>query len=271
MAIRVGFGNHKGGSGKTSTVRNLAAALAEAGHRVLVVDLDPQANCSRRMAAKFDPLNPTLTTAEVIHANADGVAAQAIRPCGWDAPYSDLIDVIPARYDLENRVAEAGVVGAVHRLFRALDGVDDDYAYTLIDFPPSLGHLTQLGLAAVDAVVGVVEPEFDGVEGVIRLAEFVANPHNRKALDNADLRMIGYIISRVRANLGAHEHQLRGMPALLGAHLMWEPRVPERSADKDASDSEVPLRALGGRAREHADVWKELAAKLVTETKDMAA
>src|SRR5699024_7619601 len=115
MARRVAIGNHKGGSGKTQTVTGLAAALAEQGRRVLVVDMDPQANASRRLDAAFSRDDPTPTTAEVVHDGSSGIAAQAIRPCGWDEPYDSRIDVIPARFDLDNRLSEAGLIGAVLR------------------------------------------------------------------------------------------------------------------------------------------------------------
>src|SRR3954447_18619904 len=148
MVRRVPIGNHKGGSGKTCTTVNTAAALAEAGKRVLVIDLDPQANASRRLGRAFDLNEPVATTAEVIKSGEDGIAADAIIPCGWPEPYADLIHLIPARFDLENRVSEAGIVGAVNRLRRAMRAGDEAYDVTLLDLPPSLGHLTQLGLAA---------------------------------------------------------------------------------------------------------------------------
>ncbi|WP_344044212.1 ParA family protein, partial [Saccharothrix xinjiangensis] len=106
MAIRVALGNNKGGSGKTAGTVNLAAALAERGLRVLVVDLDPQANASRRLGRRFDPTNPSTTVSEAIQNAGQGVAADALVPCGWPDPYASRIDVIPARYDLENRISE---------------------------------------------------------------------------------------------------------------------------------------------------------------------
>lgn len=264
MARRIAIGNHKGGSGKTSTVRNLAAALAEQGKRVLAIDLDPQANLSRRMGAKFDPTRPTPTTAEVIKSAIEGVAAQAIKPCGWAEPYASRIDVISSRFDLENRISEAGVVGAVLRLEEALAGVDDEYDFTLIDCPPSLGHLTQLALAASDWSLAIFEPEFDGVDGALRLKEFVENKGNRKAIGNPDLRMIGYIVNRVRTNMGAHDDQIAALPDTFGADQVWTPHIPERAADKDASDSEVPLRLVGTTAaKDQAALWSTHAQRLI--------
>jgi cellulose biosynthesis protein BcsQ len=264
VAHRVVIGNHKGGSGKSAAAVNLAAALAESGQRVLVVDLDPQANASRRLAAAFDPATPSLTAAEVVKDGGDGVAAQAVRPIGWDAPYGELIDVIPARYDLENRIAEAGTVGAVLRLRRALAGVDDEHDVTLMDCPPSLGHLTQLALAAAHVAVATVEPEYDSVEGALRYRDFIGAEHNREALGNTGITLVGYIVSRVRSGVGAHTYQLDGLADTLGANLLWKPQIPEWSVVKDAADAAVPLRSLGtARAREMAGRFAELASHVM--------
>jgi cellulose biosynthesis protein BcsQ len=272
MAHRVAVGNNKGGSGKTAATVNLAAALAELGKRVLVVDLDPQANASRRLGTPFDPVAPTLTTAEVIRDGGDGVAAQAVRPCGWkpgaDAEgrpvdYAALIDVIPARFDLENRIAEAGTTGAVLRLRRALVGVDAEHDVTLMDCPPSLGHLTQLALAAAHEALGTVEPEYDSVEGALRYRDFIGDERSREALGNLALLLAGFIVSRVRAGVGAHTFQLDGLADTLGAELIWDPHLPEWAAVKDAADAAVPLRTLGtSRAREVAGRFTELARRV---------
>jgi len=270
MARRIAVGNHKGGSGKTCAAVNLAAALAERGQRVLLVDLDPQANASRRLNRPFDPDNPSPTVAEVIKSGEHGVAADAIAGCGWAGEYADRIHLIPARYDLENRVSEAGAVGAVSRLRRALAGVDTNYDITLFDCPPSLGHLTQLGLAAAadggssGAALCTVEPEYDSVEGAVRFRDFL----NAHAVDlgAVRLRMLGYLISRVRANLGAHGFQLDGLADTFGAEAIWTPYIPERAPFKDAADAAVPLRALGtSNGNAMAKLFTELADRLVKE------
>jgi chromosome partitioning protein len=266
MVRRVAIGNHKGGSGKTAATTGFAAALAEQGKRVLVVDLDPQANATRRLGAAYDPDHPVPTTAEVIKDASDGIAAQAIRPCGWDAPYADRIDVIPARYDLENRISEAGLVGAVLRLRRALAGADDDYDLTVLDCPPSLGHLTQLALAASHYAVCTVEPEYDSVEGAMRYRDFIGSANNREGLGNPDLRLIGYVVCRVRTGVSAHTYQLDGIPETFGQDMVWDPYVPERAAQKDAADGELPLRLVAGAAsREHAALWAKLTTRLLAE------
>lgn len=262
--MRIAIGNNKGGSGKTAATVNLAAALAEKGRRVLVVDIDPQANASRRLGRRFDSSNPVLTTSEVIHAGQEGVAAQAIVPCGWPEPYASLVGVIPARWDLENRVSEAGTLGALKRLDRALDGADDEFDVTLIDTPPSLGHLTQLGLAAADAALCTVEPEYDSIEGAVRFRDFVAA--NYADLGMARSTLVGVLVTRVRANLGAHGFQLEGLEETIGEALIWRPYIPERTTFKDAADIGTPIRAQGSVvANGMADIYSDLADRLLKE------
>lgn len=266
--MRIAIGNHKGGSGKTATTVGLAAALAELGRRVLVVDLDPQANASRRMGVRVDPVHPIPTISEAIRASqagdAPGAAAEAIVTPGWPEPYRDRIGLVPSRFDLENRISEAATVGAVGRLRRALDGADDDFDVTLIDCPPSLGHLTQLALAAAHAAVAVLDPEYDSVEGAVRLRDFVAT--TGAELGNPSLRLAGVIVGRVRARLGAHSYQLEGLGDLFGPELVWSPAVPERAAIKDAADAAIPVAALGSVAAAGvAEIYRDLAARLLKE------
>ena len=265
MAVRIALGNNKGGVGKTSATINLAAALAEEDKSVLVAALDPQMNAERRMGVHVDEDNPIPTLSEAIKDARPGVAADAITPITWPEPYRDLIRLLPARYDLENRVSEAGIPGAVRRLNSALDGVDDDTDYLLADLPPSLGHLTQLGLCACRYSLIVSEPEYDSVGSAVRLSDFIAE--NRDNFYNPDHEVLGYIVNRYRPQLGAHNFQLEGMPERLGDDMVWQPYIEERTAVKDAADSEVPLRALGSAvATAQADNWSQLARHLIKVT-----
>lgn len=258
---RIAIGNHKGGSGKTAATVNLAAALAEREHRVLVVDLDPQANASRRLGVGSG--EPKLTTSEVVKSGEPGAAADAIVSSGWPGIYAERVHVVPARFDLENRISEAAVIGAAGRLRRALASTDEDYDVTLIDCPPSLGHLTQLGLVAAEAALCTVEPEYDSVEGAVRYRDFITA--NAAELGNAELRLLGYIVSRSRPHVGAHSFQLDGLGEIFGTKSIWTPHVPERAVVKDAADAASPLRAYGSHAREMATIYGDLADRLLCE------
>lgn len=268
MTIRIMFANHKGGAGKTATTVNLAAALADDGYNVLVVDLDPQANATRRLGFHMrEWTQPSVS--EAIHQSIpgfEGIACQAITESGWPDHYGQHVHLIPSRFDLENRISEAATVGAVGRLRRALGGrIDKGYEFVLIDCPPSLGHLTQLAMAASDYVVGVLEPEYDAVEGGLRLREFVANA--AADLGNRDLRLLGYVVGRVRSQLGAHSYQIDGLADAFSGSKVWAPHVPERAVIKDAADASLPLSMIGSvKARDTATIYADLAHHLIDET-----
>lgn len=259
----VAIGNNKGGSAKTATTVQLAATLALRDRHVLVVDLDPQANVSRRLGFRFDRERPVPTVSEAIKVGADGVAEDAIVPCSWGHPAAIAIDLLPSRFDLEARISEAGTVGAVQRLRRALSGVVAQYDVALFDLPPSLGHLTQLGLAAADAALCVTEPEYDSIEGAIRFRDFITR--HRHDLGNPDLSLVGVIVARTRS-LNAHSYQIAGLADLFGTDLVWTPHIPERAAVKEAADAALPLQALNdAMAREVARLYEPLADRLEKE------
>ncbi len=158
--------NQKGGVGKTTTAVNLGACLAELGYRVLVCDLDPQANASTGLG-----INPR------------DVAASMYDVMLNDLPLDDCIEpssvrnlfVAPASLDLAG--AEIELVPAFSRelrLRRALEQVHDDYDFVLIDCPPSLGLLSVNGLAAANEVVVPVQCEYYALEGLGQLLRNIA-------------------------------------------------------------------------------------------------
>ncbi|MFJ8314036.1 MULTISPECIES: ParA family protein [unclassified Streptomyces] len=258
---RVAAGNNKGGSGKTAWVVNTAAALADAGRRVLVVDMDPQANASRRLGRPYREESPTVTTADVLRDAETGSAVDGIVPCAWDGVYGMRIDILPSRFDLEKRVAEAAVIGARSRLVRALEGADDQYDVTLIDCPPSLGHLTELALAAAHYGIALIDPEFDGVQGATRLRDFMQDEQTRRELANMDLQFLAAIPSRIDNRVGAHLHHVSTLPSLFGQDLVWEP-IPERATVKNAADAALPLSSEGARAADIRAVYADNAERL---------
>lgn len=260
MAQRVAIGNNKGGAKKTTLAVRLAEALAKAGHRVGVVDLDPQGNASRRLGWRDDPDDPPLTTSEAIEANAEGVAAQVWQPIGWSAEYADRISVMPARYTLEDRSTEAGQRGAYRRLAKALKGADDHLDYVLIDCPPSLGHLTQMGLAAAHHALGSTEPEYDSVEAAVRYRDFV--DASGEDLANPGLDFLGLVVSAYDMRNGADIGQLDGVRQIFGDRL-WGV-VPRRSLIKNADEYAQPLSDIKDSAEVRA-VFELLATRFVKD------
>ena len=156
--------NQKGGVGKTTTAVNLAACVAEAGYRALVVDIDPQCNATVGLGLDKD-LEPTVY--DVLA--GDATAAEAIR-----ATDVERLDVIPSTSDLAGANVELpSLDGWEGRLRDALAPLRDDYAFTLLDCPPSLGPLTVDALAAADRLIVPVQTEYYALEGVADLMETV--------------------------------------------------------------------------------------------------
>lgn len=261
----IALANNKGGSLKTTATKNLAVALARDGASVLTVDVDPQANLSRRCGVAEDRLNTIVTVSEVIKADTAGCAADAIVEVGWPGvELAGRVDLIPSRLDLEKRVSEAAELGAIRRLHKGLRGVADAYDWVLFDCPPSMGHITQLALAAADAVVIPVVPEYDSLQGATRVTDFVGDEENRLNIHAPHLRVAGVIVGSKR-NIEAHNFHVNGIAELFPG-LVWEPYVPAASKGTTAEDQGLPPHAYrDARSRELAEVYDALALRLVKE------
>jgi len=162
----IAIANQKGGVGKTTTAVNLGAALAELGYRVLVVDLDPQGNATTGLG--INARNLQVSVYDVV------MSGTPLEDCIEPTAVRNLF-VAPSTIDLAG--AEIELVPAFSRelkLRRALDAVGDDFEFTLIDCPPSLGLLTVNGLAAAGEVVVPIQCEYYALEGLGQLLKNVS-------------------------------------------------------------------------------------------------
>lgn len=166
--------NQKGGVGKTTTAVNLSAALAEAGKRVWLIDLDPQAHASLHLG--FGMQEEYLSTYDVL---TDNVPLDEVRH-----PVEDNLWLSPAHIDLAASEMElAGAVGREIILRDRMKEVSEQFDYVIFDCPPSLGVLTLNALTTADEVFLPLQPHFlalHGLSKLLRTIELVARRLNAK-------------------------------------------------------------------------------------------
>jgi chromosome partitioning protein len=207
MGIVYAIANQKGGVGKTTTAVNVAACIAAAGYDTLVVDVDPQGNATVGLGVSRQD-GPGVY--EVLA--GDVAAADAIRPTGVDR-----LSVLISTPDLAGATMELPrLPGSESRLRDAIAQVRDDFAFVLLDCPPSLGPLTVNALVAADRVIVPVQTEYFALEGLAALLDTLSLVQREL---NPRLTVAGMLLTmhdaRTRLAQEVEEEVRRHFPALV--------------------------------------------------------
>jgi chromosome partitioning protein len=250
MAGIIAVANQKGGVGKTATTANLGTALARLGHRVLIVDMDPQGN----LTASFGVQD------RVEHTIADALLDQKIGPPivnvrnGLDGA----LDLLPANASLA--ATESSLSNKLGREFRLRDvlaACGDRYRLVLIDTPPSLGLLTVNSLVAASRVIVPTEARFFSLQGLQGLEETI----NEVQYLNPALKILGILLSKLDRRLREEQTVANYLREHWG-ELVFNTEIGTNSKILEAASSGAPVSEIQGGNRA-ADLYAQLAAEVL--------
>ena len=269
----VAIANQKGGVAKTTSAANVANAAAERGQRVLLVDLDPQANATTLTDAQprqhrdetFGTVRQLTMSDALHHAQPrTGAPTQAgtVRAIAVAAGkhWASGLRVAPSSQDLAAR-GEEGWPAADRRLAVALDGVDELADLVVLDCGPTLGPLFLAALNAADGVLLVSEPADNALEGLPPTVQVLQEVRAQRG--GAAPQLLGIVATNVPGHEARAAELLAQIRADYGERL-WEV-VPRRSIVRQAEGAHAPVRAMGRAGREVADAYDGIAGRVLEQ------
>ncbi|RQD73902.1 MAG: ParA family protein [Candidatus Syntrophonatronum acetioxidans] len=250
MSRVIAITNQKGGVGKTTTAVNLSACLAEQGNKVLLIDIDPQGNTTsgigfNRMEIKYC----------IYDALINGLPLQKI----LQKTSYDNLTIIPATIQLAG--AEIELVPTMSRevkLRRVLNEIRKDFAYIIIDCPPSLGLLTINALTAADSVLVPIQCEYYALEGLSQLINTIKLVQKHL---NTGLKIEGALLTMYDGRTNLSSQVVEEVKNYFGS-LVYKTVIPRNVRLSEAPSHGQPIIYYDNRSR-GAEVYEELAREVM--------
>ena len=256
MAKVISFANQKGGVGKTTSAINIAASLGVLGHKVLIIDLDPQGNTTSGLGVAKKQLK--VTTKDVLTGEAAAKDALIETEFNnlWLIPTN--ISLASAEYELYDLCENDELP---YRMKKVLEPIRDDFDYIIVDCPPSLGMLTINSFTASDGIIVPMQCEFYALEGLSQLMVTIKGIKQRY---NPDLTVTGILITMYNGRL------LLSMQVISELRKHYEDKLFDTNISRNVKLTEAPgfgkpvyyydKNAKG--AKEYLDVAKQLSERI---------
>lgn len=255
MARIIAIANQKGGVGKTTTSINLSACLAEAGKRILTIDIDPQGNTTSGLGIDKDEVENTVYELMIGECN--------LEDCIFHSEYGT-VDVMPSNVNLAG--AEIELIGMEDKEFilkKHIDRVRDQYDYVIIDCPPSLNVLTVNAMTTADTVLVPIQCEYYALEGLAQLIHTINLVKNRL---NPNLEIEGVVFTMFDARTNLSLQVVENVKNNLQQNI-YKSIIPRNVRLAEAPSHGMPINVYDSRSA-GAEGYRDLAQEVIARTEE---